>query len=260
MRSGELQYSLAETMHSLAVDLARGLGDRVRLATPVERIEHGPDSVRVLAHGEVLTADAALVAVPPMMASRIGYAPALPPALARALGAWRSGTVIKALVRYDRAFWRDRGLSGMVMWREPPSLFAFDSSQDAANAQLAFFIGGPLAVDWGARGEEALRVEVTARPVAALGPQAGDMRDMIIRDWTGYRWSGGGYSDIVNDIDARDAEAVIRAGVPPLFFASSELASSFPGYIEGAIVAGKEIAARMTALDGSGHQDGMRFS
>ncbi len=126
---GELQYSLAETMHSLAADLARGLGDRVRLATPVERIEHGPDGVRVLAQGEVFTADAALVAVPPMMASRIGYAPALPPALARALGAWRSGTVIKALVRYDRAFWRDRGLSGMVMWREPPSLFAFDSSQ-----------------------------------------------------------------------------------------------------------------------------------
>ena len=68
------------------------------------------------------------------------------------------------------------------------------------------------------------------------------------------------------DIDARDAEAVIRAGAPPLFFASSELASSFPGYIEGAIVAGKEIAAkddrgqRRMVTGRRGHQDGMRFS
>ena len=76
---GELQYSLAETMHSLAEDLAAELGKRVRLATPVTRIEHGPDGVRVVTEREAIAADAALVAVPPVMASRIAYAPALPP-------------------------------------------------------------------------------------------------------------------------------------------------------------------------------------
>ena len=92
-----------------------------------------------------------------------------------------------------------------------------------------------------------MRAEVTARLVAALGPQAAKVLDMTIRDWTGDRWSGGGYSDIVADIEARDAEAVIRAGAPPLFFAASELRFVLPGYVEGAIVAGKEIAARMIA-------------
>ena len=73
------------------------------------------------------------------------------------------------------------------------------------------------------------------------------MLDMTIRDWSGDRWSGGAYSDIVVDMEARDAESVLRAGAPPLFFASSELASSFPGYVEGALVAGKEAAARVIA-------------
>jgi monoamine oxidase len=244
---GELQYQLAETMHSLAADLAHNLGDRLRLAAPVGRIERGADGVRVLTAGGMFAADAALVAVPPVMASRIFYAPALPPALAKALGAWRSGTVIKVLVRYTRAFWRDSGLSGMVMWREPPSLFAFDASRDAAHPSLAFFVGGPLAVEWGRRGEQALRAEVTARLVAALGPEAGEILDMTIRDWSGDRWSGGAYSDLVVDMKARDAESVIRTAAPPLFFASSELSPSFPGYIEGAIVAGKQAAARMIA-------------
>ena len=251
---GELQYSLAETMHSLADDLARELGERVRLATSVTRIEHGPEGVRVVTGRETLAADAVLVAVPPVMASRIDYASALPPALVRALGAWRSGTVIKVLIRYRRAFWRDRGQSGMAMWREPPGLFAFDLSRDAALPELAFFIGGPLAIEWSARGTEAQRAEVAARLVAALGPEAGDMLDVTIRDWSGDRWSGGAYSDLVVDIEARDAEAVLRAGAPPLFFASSELSPSFPGYIEGAIVAGRQAAAEIIAsLSGRQH-------
>lgn len=242
---GELQYSLAETLHSLADDLADDLGPRIRLATPVTLIEHGERGVMAHAGGGIVQADAAIVAVPPMMASRIAYAPALPTGLAHALGAWRSGAVIKVLVRYDRPFWRDRGLSGMVMWREPPSLFAFDTSRDDAHASLTFFIGGPQAREWGPRGEDYVRAETTARLMAALGPEAGDLRDMTIRDWSDDRWSGGAYSDLIIDMNARDAEAVLRAGAPPIFFASSELASSFPGYIEGALVAGREAAARV---------------
>jgi monoamine oxidase len=248
---GELQYQLTETMFSLAEDLVRDLGERVRLATPVTRIEHGPDGVRVVTERETVAADAALIAVPPVMASRIDYAPALPPKLAHALGAWRSGTVIKVLVRYERAFWRERGRSGMVMWREPSGLFAFDASRDAWHPQLAFFVGGPLAVEWGRLGEAALRAEVKARLVAALGPEAGAVLDMTIRDWSGDRWSGGAYSDLIVDIQARDAEAVLRAGAPLLFFASSELSPSFPGYIEGAIVAGREAAAKVIARLGA---------
>jgi len=247
---GELQYQLAETLHSLAEDFACGLGGRVRLSTPVERIEHGSGGVRLATGSETIAADAVLVAVPPMTASRIDYAPALP-ALTRALGAWRSGSSIKVLVRYDRAFWRDRGLSGTVMWREPSGLFAIDSSRDAKHPQIVFFVGGPQAVEWGRIGEKALRAEVIATLVAALGSEAGEILDMTIRDWSVDRWSGGAYSDLVVDMQARDAEAVLRAGAPPLFFASSELSSSFPGYVEGALVAGREGAAHViAALEG----------
>ena len=184
-----------------------------------------------------------LVAVPPVMASRIHYAPSLPAPLKRALGAWRSGMVIKLQLRYDRAFWRDKGLSGMVMWRELHGLFACDISSDAGRPALAVFIGGPLALTWRALGAAGMRQELIARLTAALGPEAAAFIAMTSRDWTGDAWSGGGYSDLVMDQDARDAEAVLRAGNGRLQFASSELSPSFPGYVEGAVVAG-QIAAR----------------
>ena len=47
--------------------------------------------------------------------------------------------------------------------------------------------------------------------------------------------------------DATNAEAVLRSGLADIRFACSELSPSFPGYIEGAIVAGREAAAEVVA-------------
>ncbi|MER8831579.1 flavin monoamine oxidase family protein [Mesorhizobium sp. M0909] len=239
----ELQYFVGETMHSLADDLARDLGDRLRLSTAVEAIEHGPGGVRVVSPAGAIEARAVLVAVPPMMASRVDFVPPLPAVLKRALSVWQSGAVIKMLVRYPKAFWRDRGLSGMVMWRDPHGLFACDASRDEDHAALVVFIGGPLAQRWRDMDDAALRAKVTSKLEEALGIEAAGIIDLSYRDWTGDRWSGGGYSDLIVDATATDAERIIRAGAPLVHFASSELSPSFPGYVEGAIVAGR-IAAR----------------
>ena len=244
----ELQYFLAETMQSLADDLARDLGDRLRLGMAVTAIEHAPGGVRVLAGDRVFEARSVLVAVPPMMASKLAFSPPLPARLRRALGVWHSGVVIKVLVRYARAFWRERGLSGMVMWRNLPGLFACDVGKDENHPALVVFIGGPLALRWGNLDEAALRGEVMSRLVAALGPEAGAVLDFSYRSWIDDAWSGGAYSDLILDVNATDAEDMLLAGAPPVHFASSELSPSFPGYIEGAIVAGR-VAARKVIAD-----------
>ncbi|MDG4880758.1 flavin monoamine oxidase family protein [Mesorhizobium sp. WSM4884] len=239
----ELQYFLRDTMQSLADDLACDLGDRLRLGEPATRIEHGQQGVRIVSARGVIEARKALIALPPATAAKLEFAPALPAELAKALGVWESGAVIKILVRYARPFWRERGLRGMVMWRDQPGLFACDASKDLDHAALIVFIGGPLALRWHRLGDAALRAELTARLEQALGPEAADIVDFSSRDWTHDRWSGGAYSDLIVDVTARNAERAILAGAPPVYFSASELSPSFPGYVEGAIVAGR-VAAR----------------
>ncbi|MDX8518626.1 flavin monoamine oxidase family protein [Mesorhizobium dulcispinae] len=239
----ELQYFLRDTMQSLADDLAGDLGDRLRLGEPATRIENGQQGVRVVSARGVIEARKALIALPPATAAKLEFAPALPAELAKALGVWESGAVIKILVRYARPFWRERNLRGMVMWRDQPGLFACDASKDLDHAALIVFIGGPLALRWHRLSDAALRAELTARLEQALGPDAADIVDFSSRDWTHDRWSGGAYSDLIVDVTARNAERTILAGAPPVYFSASELSPSFPGYVEGAIVAGR-IAAR----------------
>ncbi|RWF70014.1 MAG: flavin monoamine oxidase family protein [Mesorhizobium sp.] len=241
----ELQYFVHETMQSLADDLAEDLGDRLRLNTPVRTIERRLRGVRLASTTGSITARTALIAMPPMVASKLDFAPPLPVALEKALGVWQSGAVIKMQVRYPTAFWRAKGLSGMVMWRDPPALFACDVSKDGGHPALVVFSGGPLALRWRELGDAALRAEVTARLKEALGTDAGSFTDFSCRDWTDDRWSGGGYSDLIIDTSATDAEQTLLAGAPPVYFASSELSPSFPGYVEGAIVAGRIAAQKI---------------
>ncbi|RUY03064.1 flavin monoamine oxidase family protein, partial [Mesorhizobium sp. M2A.F.Ca.ET.040.01.1.1] len=214
----ELQYFLGDTMQSLAEDLAAELGDRLRLNQAATRVERAPQGIRISTGAATIEAREVLIALPPATAAKLDFAPALPAELASALGVWESGAVIKILVRYAKPFWRERGLCGMVMWRDQPGLFACDASKDADHAALVVFVGGPLALRWHPLGEAALQAEITARLVQALGPQAADIVDFSARDWAHDRWSGGAYSDLVIDVTARDAERVILAGAPPVYF------------------------------------------
>jgi monoamine oxidase len=242
----ELEFYLAETMFSLAEDLAAGLGDRLRLNSPVTRVLNAPEGVEVVSGTRSWQARELIVAVPPVMAGRLEFDPPLPGHLTSALGAWGAGHVIKALVRYARPFWRDRGLSGTVMWRDPLGLYACDASL-GDKAALVVFFGGPLAETWHASPQAELRRYISDSLMAALGPEAGEIIEISLRDWVDDRWSGGAYGDLITDVHANDAESVLLAGLPSIRFAASELSPSYPGYIEGAIVAGKQAADAIIA-------------
>ncbi len=238
----EIQYFVGETIHSLADDMAADLGDRLLTGHPVRQITVTGEGVAVAAVGRMFLARQAIVAVPPVMASRIAYEPGLPPPLAAALGAWRSGAVIKVQVRYRRPFWRDDGLSGLVAWRDPLGLFSCDVSREGAGATLVVFIAGPLALSWRQMPEPALRQAIVDRLAGALGAAAREAEAIVLRDWTDDRWCGGGYGDTIFDMQAQDVEDILRAGTGPIHFASSELSPSYPCYVEGAIVAGRAVA------------------
>ena len=179
------------------------------------------------------------------MARKIIFHPSLPEATNNALASWKSGTVVKLLIRYTEPFWRRTGLSGSVIWVDPRGLYACDASHDDQHPALVVFVGGPIAVEWSSHDEETLKQEVVSRLVVALGPNAGAPLDILLRNWIDDTWSGGGYSDIVEVMNATEAENTLRRGFAGITFASSELSPSFPGYIEGAIIAGRLAAQQV---------------
>ncbi|WP_255742732.1 flavin monoamine oxidase family protein [Neorhizobium galegae] len=247
----EMEMFLPGSLHALADQLAARLGDRLRLGTAVTGIEHSGTSVTIMAGNERLSAKRIILALPPVMIRRIPFSPALPERLQKALCAWAPGLSIKLQVSYDKPFWREHGLSGAVMWHEPQGLYACDASHDDY-AGLIVFVGGPEAQEWHKRPRAELIAFIREQLSAAFGPEGGNPRDIHVRDWVDDLWSGGAYSDVVIDLDARHAEDIITEGIPLIHFVSSELSPSYPGYVEGAIVAGRLAAGQVIGSRASG--------
>ncbi|WP_189011203.1 flavin monoamine oxidase family protein, partial [Deinococcus malanensis] len=121
----------------------------VKFGVQVTGVHVQGDSVLVVAAGPagdalVFPAQAVIVALPPRLAEQtITFMPELPPALTQVLSAtptWM-GHAMKAVVRYERAFWRAQGLSGFAISYAGPLQEIHDASpaDGGAGALFGFF-------------------------------------------------------------------------------------------------------------------------
>ena len=245
--AAELQYSVEGTMHALAEQLAESLGDCVRLGAVVHRIDRHPGGAAVHIDGDVVRCRHVVMAVPPTAAARLVFDPPLPDRLTAALASFRAGDVTKILVRYAQPFWHARGLDGTVRFNDPCGLYVSDASASHAHA-LVMFVGGPLASTWRELGETARKQLAVQHLVQAFGEDAAQPIDVLVRDWPPDEWGGGGYCQFVTGLGEPMQIDALTSGADCVQFASTELAELFPGYIEGAMHAGRRAAQRTIDL------------
>ena len=105
------------------------VGDRVRLGSVVSRIEQDDAGVRgVLRDGESMAGSHVIVTLPPTLAGRLDYAPALPSWRDQLTQRLPGGSVVKVYAAYDEPFWRADGLNGQAASDRGPVKVTFDNS------------------------------------------------------------------------------------------------------------------------------------
>ena len=112
----------------IALKIARALGTRVVLSSPVRRISQDRSGVTVQSDRLTVKAKRAIVAIPPTLAGRIDYQPILPFERDQLTQRYGQGTLTKVAAVYDRPFWRDQGLSGQAFSTTGPVVATFDDS------------------------------------------------------------------------------------------------------------------------------------
>ena len=236
----ELQYSVDRTMHSVAEHLAASLD--VRLAQPVRSVHVDSHGVEVRTSFDSWHAAHVIVAVPPSVVQHIDFRPPLPDHVAGAAASFRAADVTKILLRYSHPFWHGMGCNGTVRFCEPAGLYAADATVGDA-AALVVFVGGPLAAEWRALGHEERIARAVGHVASALGEEAREPIDVQVRDWPPDEWGGGGYCQFVTGLGAPTQIGTLLDGAPGITFAATEYADLFPGYVEGALHAGRRAAA-----------------
>lgn len=235
--------------HAVASALARRLGERVRLAEPVGEVIEEDGGVRVVTAQGDHRAARAIIAVPPHMAVRMHFSPALPPERDALMQRMPMGATVKFHALYDRPFWRDSGLSGEMVCTHGPVSVVFDNtSADGAHAALVGFCVGAAARRMGSLSPDDQQAAVTEVLVRGFGPRAQAMAGFLAKDWAADPWARGcptaGMPAGVMSIYG----PALRRPCGRVHWCGTETALEWTGYMEGAVESGERAADEVFAL------------
>ena len=229
--------------------MAAELGDRVLLGRPVLRIEdQASERMRVVTRAETFTADRVIVAMAPADTTRIEFAPALPKPRQDLATGWARLPrlpLVKAAMLYERPFWRADGLNGAMQSDRSPIQLVFDNSpEDGSLGVLSCFLSVvecPHLADRNAR-EEGLKQELARY----FGPKALDATGYVEKDWAADPWSTGCITPLTPGVLTAGGEH-LRKPSGRIYWAGTESAKRWCGYMDGAISAGARAADEVHA-------------
>ena len=233
---------------TVSIRLAEALGDRVVLGAPAEVVRQEAGGVVVEAGGRALAGGRAILAVPPAVAGRIGYRPAMP--------GWRNqltqralmGSVIKVHALYEEPFWRHEGLSGFAISDSGPVSVVYDDTPEAGSpGVLVAFMEGEHARSWARRGPADRRAGVLARLADFFGERAGRPRELLERSWAEEEYSGGCYAGYFPPGVWTSVGQALREPVGRLHWAGTETATAWTAFMEGAVQSGERAADEVLA-------------
>ena len=220
----------------IALRLAAGLGDRVRVRTPVRAIDWSDGRVRIAVDDGVVIADRVIVTVPLPVLRDLPMEPALP--------AWKHRVWASAVV--GMAAKLHVGLASPVATSavlSVPDRFWSWTARDGSGAVqpvVPSFAGSPDALDrlhLGGGPWHWLRRLAETRPDLSL-----DAARVLLTTWTDDPWTRCGY---LAEGVAHNEEMVRPIG--PIHFAGEHTAGEWAGLMEGALRSGRRAAAEVLA-------------
>lgn len=260
----------------LAIRMAEELGDRVVLEAPVESVNQDAGGVVVTSRlagggaGADTGADAdrvktdadgrwrvraarAIVAMPPVLASRLRWSPPLPGVREQLAMRMPMGAVTKVHARYEHPFWRDDGLNGQLVASAGPLSSTFDdSAPDGSDGVIVGFVAGRDCRQYEREGPEARRKAIVEQLGRAFGPPAGEPAELVEQHWPGEVFTGGGPVAICSPGALASLGPALREPVELVHWAGTETATEWCGYLEGALQAGERAAVEVLDSLGGG--------
>jgi monoamine oxidase len=233
----------------IAETMAAGLGDLVRLGCVVSGIAQDDDGVRVILRGgEEVAGSHVVVTLPPTLAGRLDYAPALPSWRDQLTQRLPAGSVMKVYAAYDEPFWRADGLNGQAASDRGPVKVTFDNSPPSGTpGVLMGFIEGNEARAWARRTVGDRREAVLGCFARYFGPKALEPTEYVERDWMSEELTRGCYGAHFTPGVWTAYGHALREPVGRIHWAGAECSPVWNGYMEGAVRSGESVAAELVA-------------
>jgi monoamine oxidase len=153
------------------------------------------------------------------------------------------GSVIKCMALYDEPFWRAEGLSGQAGSVEGPVKVMFDNSPPGGSpGVLLGFLEGRQAREleqWAPKARRQAVVDCFAR---VFGERASRPDGYLEQLWAREEWTRGCYGCIMPPGGWVSFGRALRDPVGRIHWAGAETATTWNGYMDGAVRSGEGTA------------------
>ncbi|NP_001088354.1 monoamine oxidase A L homeolog [Xenopus laevis] len=223
------------------------LQGRVMLESPVVKIDQSGQSVIVetLNH-ETYEAKYIISAIPPILSTKIHFEPELPSIRNQLIHRLPMGSVIKCMVYYKEAFWRKMDICGCMIMEDDDTPIGFtldDTKPDGTEPAIIGFILSRKATLMANLTKEERKRKICEYYAKVMGTdEALHPVHYEEKDWSKEQYSGGCYTAYFPPGIMTQYGSVIRKPVGKIYFAGTETATEWSGYMEGAIQAGERAA------------------
>ncbi|AWB94575.1 putrescine oxidase [Agromyces badenianii] len=237
-------------LQQVPLRLAERLGDAVRLGQPVRTVRWQPDAP---ASGVVAVTDSLevhakhiVLALPPILISRISYEPPLPRRQQQLHQHLSMGFVIKVHAVYETPFWREAGLSGTAFSPYELCHEAYDNTNHGdPRGTLVGFVSDEEADGVFSLTPEERKARILESMSHYYGPEALNPVVYYESDWGSEEWTRGAYAASFDMGGLARYGADLRTPVGPIHFSCSDMAGKGYQHVDGAIRVGREVAAEI---------------
>uniref|UniRef100_A0A8D1BBG5 Amine oxidase n=1 Tax=Sus scrofa TaxID=9823 RepID=A0A8D1BBG5_PIG len=223
------------------------LGDRVKLRCPVTYVDQSGDNIIVetLNH-ELYECQYVISAIPPTLTAKIHFRPELPSERNQLIQRLPMGAIIKCMMYYKEAFWKKKNYCGCMIIEDeeaPISITLDDTKPDGSLPAIMGFILARKADRLAKVHKEIRKRKICELYAKVLGSQeALHPVHYEEKNWCEEQYSAGCYTTYFPPGIMTQYGRVIRQPVGRIFFAGTETATQWSGYMEGAVEAGERAA------------------
>lgn len=227
--------------------MASQLGDRIHLNQPVVKIVQRNDGTLITTlDGSKYKCKYVVLAIPPPLLQKIHYDPPMPAKKNQLIQRITMGLTFKCEIYYETPFWRKLGLSGFLTCADGIEVVgnAVDDCRPGSDmGQLTCFVYSDMALKFIDLTQEQRRDEIAKSLATIFGSEeASKPIHYVDHSWAQEQYTGGCYTTNFPPGILTKFGKSIREPHGTLFFAGTETATKWTGYMSGAIQAGRRAA------------------
>lgn len=249
---GPEDYLVYGGLGQIAPLMAKGLRQQLVLNAPVRSISQDRNGVTVSTPDRSYRGRYVIVAIPPTLAGQILYTPTMPANRMQMTQRTPMGTSIKCLAVYPEAFWRhERGDTWIGLGELPTVSYAADSSPPTGRpGVMVSFIEGTRALALASRSKADRKRLVLSDYVGYFGAKMARPTQYYEMNWPAEQWTAGAACFYTPPgVLSEPFGPTIREPVGRIYWAGTEAAPRWMGYVDGALraaeVASKAIGAKL---------------